>query len=121
MAATRTVNGGKDAAGVTLDALPPIRDYLIYKVTVSGSQPDFELVEQGSQKVLLQPQGAAVQTYKRKWPSAAELQQINPDDSFRHILGMKFLGAVSYRFVVERYGSDDELVETLTDVTWSSQ
>ena len=122
MAVTRHPNDGHDAGGVTLNARSPLDEYLKYKVTVSGAQPAFTLVETGSNKVLLEANSGTPlqQTYERRWPTGAEAGGIQPGNEFRHTLGMSFLLAVKYRFVVEHYDSDDNLLETLTDVEWSS-
>ena len=120
MAAKRTVNDGKGLTSALLDALPPIGDYLRYTVTVNGPDPNFQLVKQGTKEILLESTTPPRKQYRRRWPTPAEAGPLKPEDRHRHILGMDFLGVASYRFVVERFDADDLLVETILDVTWSS-
>lgn len=120
MAVTRTVNNGHGSTGVVLNVLPPIRDQLLYKVSVSGPAAKFRLVDAGTGNILLRESNPPVQNYSRRWPTAAELQQISPDTAIRHALGMEFRGAVAYRFVVERHDADEQFIEVLLDVTWRS-
>lgn len=119
MGANRKVNDGNDAGGVALRATSPINDYLIYKVTVSGAQPQFTLVERGTKKVLLAAPPPVQQDYERRWPLAGT-DQVNKGDLFEHNLGMVFLKAVKYRYVIEHYDDGDNLLAVLKDVEWSS-
>lgn len=119
MSATRKVNDGKDDGAVTLRATAPLNEFLLYKVTVQGAQPKFSLVESGTKKVLMEAPPVQ-QTYQRKWPKAGQ-DSFQAGDVRKHVLGMSFLKAVSYRFVVEHYDSEGTLIKVLTDVTWSSQ
>ncbi|HZH31143.1 MAG TPA: hypothetical protein VEY11_10305 [Pyrinomonadaceae bacterium] len=120
MGADRKINGGKDAGGVVLRATSPINDYLLYKVTVSGAQPHFTLVERGRPLPLLEAPPPVQKTYQRKWPIAGT-DQVSKGDMFEHNLGMAFLKAVKYRYVIEHYDDGDNLIAVLKDVEWSSQ
>ena len=98
---------------------------LTYRVTVRGPQPNFTLLDQPANRLLMSNESNPVTTmpsvvFERKWPLAGD-----PTQATRHVLGMQFLDlpppapATSYRYVVEKNKSDDT-TELVMDITYTS-
>lgn|GEM_PF-1775219 len=122
MAVQKTVNNGNEKSAVFVDVSGG--EYLLYRMTVRGSQPVFTLVDSKTDKLLLSNKDtpkskSPKQVYERRWPQPADPVVVNTS----HTMGMNFLAAVQYDYVVEHHrvkGSNDQIVETLIDITYKS-
>lgn len=122
MTVQKTVNNGNEKSAVFVDVSGG--EYLLYRVTVRGSQPVFTLVDSKTNKLLLSnkdtPKSTSPkQVYERHWPLPADPIMVNSN----HPMGMNFLAAIQYDYVVEHRrakGNKDQLVETLIDITYKS-
>lgn len=110
MAVEKTVNDGKEAGGVFLRVSK--HEFLIYKVVVKGASPIFALVDEENRLLMSEADAPSPQMeYTRKWPT-------NPPDfplriNYQHSLGMSFLAAIQYTYIVEHHlqnGSVEELI-----------
>jgi hypothetical protein len=93
---------------------------LIYRVTVRGPQPVFRLVDSQTTELLLSNNNIPVATmpevvFERRWPLPLEPTQ----KATTHTLGLQFIGAVSYRYEVEKKAANGT-TESVIDITYSS-
>jgi hypothetical protein len=93
---------------------------LNYKVTVRGPQPIFRLVDSQTTELLMSNNDLPVATmpqvvFERRWPLPSEPTQ----KATTHTMGFQFIGAVSYRYEVEKKAANGTTVSVM-DITYSS-
>lgn len=107
-----------ETAAVFLDATGG--EHLVYKVTPRGAQPVFTLVDSRVDRLLMSNQSAPTSSnplvYERKWPLPAD----SVSTATSHTLGIHFLAATQYRYEVSLFGSNDQLLRKLIDISYSS-
>jgi hypothetical protein len=119
MAVQKTVNNGHEKSAVSLDVTNG--ETLVYRMTVRGPRPIFALKDSVTNVVLLSnaspPKSVTPNTvFERKWPLDNDLTA----DNSSHTMAMGFLGAVQYDYVVEHRDDQDQLIETLIDITYKA-
>jgi hypothetical protein len=96
-------------------------EQLRYRVTVRGPQPIFRLVDSDTEDLLMSENDDPVATmpavvFERKWPLPAEPTQ----KATTHSMGFQFLGAISYRYQVDKKTADGTTVSVM-DITYTSK
>ena len=95
-------------------------EHLIYRVSPKGSQPIFTLVDSSVDKLLMSNHDNPVSNnpliYQRKWPLPVDSVATDSD----HTLGIHFLAATQYRYEVEVRDTNDTVLRTLIDISYSS-
>ena len=95
-------------------------EHLVYRITVRGAEAIFTLVDSQTEQLLMSQDDDPVEefpsvVFEREWPLSSDpIQQVTS-----HTMGLQFLGAISYRYEVERISSDNSS-ETIMDITYSS-
>jgi hypothetical protein len=95
-------------------------EFLLYRITVRGSIPIFDLEDSRVNKTLLSQDDEPISedplVYERKWPRLGETVATVSG----HTLGMSFLLAIQYTYVVEHHHRDGSLIATLIDIDYIS-
>jgi len=95
-------------------------EHLTYRVTVRGAQPIFTLVDSQTDQLLMSQDDDPVAVFpavvfERQWPSSSDpILEVTS-----HTIGLQFLGAISYRYEIERVSADNTS-ETIMDITYRS-
>jgi hypothetical protein len=108
----------KESAAVFVDVA--LGEHLIYKLTVKGAEPIFTLVDSETEELLMsqddQPSATTPNVvFERRWP----LDDDQIQDVTSHVMGLQFLGAISYRYLVQRKRLS-AATETIIDITYTA-
>ena len=108
----------KESAAVFIDAA--LGEQLIYRLTVRGAQPTFTLVDSETEELLMSQDDPPIATtpnviFERRWP----LDEDQIQDVTTHTMGLHFLGAISYRYFVQRKRLG-AATDTIIDITYTS-
>jgi len=95
-------------------------EQLRYKVTVRGPRPIFRLVDSQTTQLLMSDNDLPALTtpevvFERRWPLPSDPTQT----ATTHTMGFQFLGAVSYRYEVEKLRTDGTTASVM-DITYTS-
>jgi hypothetical protein len=103
------------------------REFLSYKLTVSGASPIFTFACKHSARLSEHEfNGHPKQVYEWTWgrPTAVSADIPNtasdaPDDTY--VVAMSFLGAIKYTLLVEHRDQHNQLIRKLKDLDFESQ
>lgn len=115
-----TTNVTAESPNVSVDVTGG--EYLLYMITVRGSQAVFDLTDTRTGKLLISdktpPDAEDPLIFTRKWPLPEELNAVTA--ATNHTLGMHFAAAVEYHYQAAVFDSQDQSKETIIDIVYSS-
>ncbi|HEY8204361.1 MAG TPA: hypothetical protein VIF81_06520 [Pyrinomonadaceae bacterium] len=99
-------------------------EHLQYKLTPRGARPVFQLVDTRldppNGRVLMSANSAPASnnplTFVRKWPVPND----TVNSTTNHTMGLQFLAAIQYRYEVGVFDSNDKLLRTVIDITYTA-
>jgi len=93
---------------------------LRYRLTAQGAQPLFTLVDSRVDSLLLSNQSAPISNaplvFERRWPLPID----SVSTATNHTMGLHFIAAPQYHYVVDVLNSNGQVIRTLIDISYSS-